>query len=107
MNVDVELLIKGLVMTGLMKLEKIFAGRHRYSPGSVRGKLILLPEHLGYGPVYSEPMQANAISEFPVWDETIRTFEEDLGVPLDEEKDYFERIKVDSKRWRFKKEAVA
>lgn len=101
MEIDTELLIKGLVMTGLMNLKKIFEGDHKYSSGGVRGRHIKLPEYLGFGPRYSESMQENAKADFQYWDEAFCILE-DLGIELDEEKEYFERIrKVDANRWTF------
>ena len=102
MSVDVELLIKGLVMTGLLNLEKVFEGKHKYSSGGIRGRHIKLPEYLGWGPVYGKQLQDNVKAEFPIWDEMFE-FLEDSGIELEEEREYYERIKyVDAERWRFK-----
>lgn len=88
MNVETELLFKGLVMTGLMNLEKIFEGEHKHKR---RGRLW---EYDGYGPKYSKDMHDSAKAEFPAWDAVFDILENDLGVELEEEKGYYERIKT-------------
>jgi len=95
MNFETEVLMKGLVMTGLMNLEQVFDGHHKYSQ---RG---ILASYEGYGPTYSKEMQDSAKADFPAWDNVFDIIE-DLGVDLDEERDYYERIKhSDAQRWKF------
>ena len=96
MEIETELLLKGLVMTGLLNLEKIFEGKHKYKRSGH------LWSYEGYGPKYSKDMHDSAKAEFPTWDAVFDILENDLGVELEEEKEYYEGIKThDSTFFKF------